>query len=118
MPCRAWERFFSQLENGKVIQGRVLWKLSDRKWIIRLLGRNLIARSETELSEGESITVRIEAIGPPVIMSLYRGEVEEQNSDPIGGILKRVRIPDTAAWRRIVKGMLRKNRRHKIDAVV
>ncbi|RKY64993.1 MAG: hypothetical protein DRQ02_10770 [Candidatus Latescibacterota bacterium] len=120
LPPAEAERFFSKLHSGQILQGRILWKLPDKKYLIHLLGRNLIAHGPERFSEGDYVTLRVESLGPPIVMSLSQETPAAEESEVVARILRKLKLPDSKLWRSLVSRAL-KNKKprflHQINTV-
>jgi len=59
-----------KLEPGMVLQGRILEKLMERTYILRIRGYNVVMESDHPFREKDEVRLHVEAVSPRLLLSL------------------------------------------------
>jgi len=66
----------SRLQKGSVVNGRIIYRLEDDKYILRIFGYNMIMRSDQKYKNFEEIRLKVKQVFPILEFS----EIAEFNS--------------------------------------
>ncbi|MBI4532262.1 MAG: hypothetical protein HY709_12165 [Candidatus Latescibacteria bacterium] len=100
------EMFLNALKEGDLLQGRVIKQLNDETWLIRTAGHDLVARSSSTLVEGQMITARVDALGPPVFLTLLESGIVNNPEEAISRMLSQGGIRDDPLNRAVLLRMI------------
>jgi hypothetical protein len=100
------ETFLNALKEGDLLQGRVSKQLNDETWLIRTAGHDLVARSSSTLVEGQMITARVDALGPPVFLTLLESGIVNNPEEALSRMLSQGGIRDDPLNRAILLRMI------------
>ena len=100
------ETLLQALKEGDLLQGRVVKQLNDETWMIRVAGRDIVARSSTALVEGRVISARVDALGPPVFLTLLGGGILTDPEEALSRMLLQSGIRDDPLHRAVVLRMM------------
>ncbi len=67
---RKIDNTFSNLKNGEILSGKVIEKLTGKKYIIHLKGENIIAESENHLKEGNKYNFDVVNLKPKLTLKI------------------------------------------------
>lgn len=96
--------FFRSLREGQTVQARVVDQGPDGRWVLRIRGQDLLAESRLPLTRGQVVSARVEALGPPVVLSLIDGEAAGEEA--LSRALRDLGLDDDPAGRAVLGRMI------------
>lgn len=71
---------FKRLKTGDIVKGRVLDKLCEGKYIIRIFGYNIITGSSSKLQEGKEVDLKVKKTDDHLLVELIN-DLNQKGSD-------------------------------------
>jgi hypothetical protein len=88
------------LREGQTLQARVVDRAPDGRWVLRIRGQDLLAESRLPLARGQVVSARVEALGPPLVLSLLDGEAAGEEA--LSRALRDLGLDDDPAGRAVL----------------
>ncbi len=102
------QALYSRLSEGQVLEARVLDQLDNGRFAVRVMGHTLMAESRLSLMPGQQVQVRVDSLGPPLVLSLT-GQVHAEEM-AFNRAFQSLGLPDNAINRAIVRGLIAQGR--------
>ncbi len=93
-----------RLTQGQTLEARVLDQLSEGRWAIRFMGHTLVAESRLSLLPGQLVEAHVDALGPPLVLSLSRQSRSQDAA--LSQALKDLGLADDTLNRTLIKGLM------------
>ncbi|RKY89292.1 hypothetical protein DRQ09_01635, partial [candidate division KSB1 bacterium] len=88
------EKFTLFLKKGEIVNGKILQKLDDMNYLIRMKGHNIVAESEYPLVKGEEKTFKVIKTYPKIELKLMESRpVNLEGEENKIQILKSLNLP-------------------------
>ncbi len=73
-----------KLKKGNMILSRVVLKLSDTKYILRIFGYNLVMESKKNFDRFDEVNLKVKQVSPKLIMSIVNKKIVNKQGKTSG----------------------------------
>jgi hypothetical protein len=73
----------NRLQKGQILEGKIVYRIENNLYLLRILGQNLIMKSKLNFSRLDKVKVKVKKLEPKLELVLLRGVPNLDNSTDI-----------------------------------